>query len=306
MKLQTMVERARNVLLLLACVVPLALAADHFRMRSQDHFLATQTYYDLYYLPPPEYLSACSLGYREALADLVWMKALVYFGQEIVHHGNVSNIYQYTDAMLTLDPYFKKVYRWVASVSLYRTGEVTSKDAYKAIGYLKRGMRLFPDDGDLAWDLGATYSYELAPMLKEQAAREGARREGLTYLELAALRGAGPAWLGLQTAGQLDKLGKTEQAIRHLQDIYATVQDPALKQEIEVRITRLRSASYVEAMRRADAELEASRKKAFPYLDASLFLLVGGRPAFDGTALMARDFDPIATGASERELRPSD
>jgi hypothetical protein len=159
---------------------------------------------------------------------------------------------------------------------------------------------LFPDDGELAWDLGATYTYELAPMLKDHALVEEAKQHGLGYLELAALRGAGPAWLGLQTASQLDRLGKTEQAIRHLQDIYASVQDSGIKKQIEDRIMRLRSAAYVEAMRSADAELEAARNKNFPYLDKTLYLLVGPRPPFDGTALLARDFDPVEQSASEQ------
>jgi hypothetical protein len=292
-----MMTPLRNVGLLAALVVA-CLGADHFRSAAQSHYLSTQRYEDVYYLPPPKQLVTVSLGYRETLADLIWMKALIYFGEELMHRGGVAHLYGYTDAMLTLDPRFKKVYHWVASASIYRTGDVTVSDVRKAIRYLERGARLFPDDGELAWDLGATYSFELAPMLKDPQERAEAKRRGLESLELAALRGAGPPWLVLQTAGQLDNLGKTEQAIRHLEDVYATVSDDNVKQRVVEQIARLRSSAYAEALKRTTQELERARVAAFPYMDATLFVLMGHRPPFDGTALLLRGFDP--------QPRPSD
>src|SRR4051812_5855313 len=199
-------------------VLSLAVASDLAREQAQRRFASAQTYEDLYYLPPPSHLIAGSLGHRAALADLIWMKALIYFGDELSHRGNVANLFRYTEAMLALDQSFRRVYRWVASAAIYRTGNVTVQDVQTAIAYLERGTRLFPEDGELAWDLGATYAYELVPMLPTGAPRAEARRKSLEYLEMAALRGTGPAWLGLQTAAQLDSLGRKEQAVRHLQD----------------------------------------------------------------------------------------
>ncbi len=279
---------------LIGALLAAALATERLRDRAQSHFIATQTYEDVYYLPPPDQLVMGSLGYRELLADLIWMKALIYFGSEIVHRGGVKNLYAYTDAMLALDPHFKKVYRWVASAAIYRTGDVTNDDIRKAIAYLERGITVFPDDGDLAWDLGATYAYELAPMLVGDDERAEARRHGLVYLQLAALRGAGPAWLALSAAGQLSRLGKTEQAIKHLQDVYATISDDSMKQQVLARLGQLRNASYAEAFQRTAQELEAARMKNFPYVDPSLFMLLGKRPPFDATALLLRGFDPQA------------
>lgn len=299
LRLQTMRTLPGQIAVLVACVVPAALASDHFRAAAQTHYAATQTYEDLYYLPPADYLLASSLGYREALADVIWLKALIYFGQELKHRGHVGNLYRYTDAMLTLDPRFKKVYHWVASTAIYRPGPITERDVRKAIAYLERGFRLFPDDGEFAWDLGATYAYELVPIVREAGAKRAAKQRGLTYLELAALRGAGPAWIGLNAAAQLDKLGKTEQAIRHLADLYATVHDPAIKEQIEARLTELRSAAYAEAVRHTDEEIEAARRRDFPYAPTTLYLLLGRRPAFDGMAMLRRNFDPTTDLSTE-------
>jgi hypothetical protein len=282
----------------LICLVLAAYFADYFRAAAQQDFAATQSYEDVYYLPDNDSLVLASLGYRNALADLIWMKALVYYGEELIHRGDVKHLYRYGDAMLALDPDFKRVYRWVASSALYRTGTITVADAYAAIRYLERATRRFPDDGELAWELGANYNFELAPMLADPDARDEARRKGLEYLEAAVLRNAGPPWLVLQTSSQLEALGRREQAIRHLEDMYAAVSDAHIKQEIEAQLTRLRSASYAEALRRSNDELEAQRKRDFPYLEPTLYLLVGPRPPFDGQAWLLGKFDPLAVRAA--------
>jgi hypothetical protein len=207
--------------------------------------------------------------------------------------------------MLALDERFVRVYRWVASSAIYRTGDVTVEDVRKAIRYLERGARLFPDDANVAWDLGATYAYELAPMLPAGPQRDEARRQSLEYLEMAALHGAGPAWLGLTTANQLTSLGRKEQAVRHMQDLYATATDPAVKAELERRLAALQTETYVEAMRAAYDELETNRERDFPYLDTSLYMLVGRRPPFDGDELLLRGFDP-AKATADRDARETD
>lgn len=285
-----MLRKLKVALALLGLLLTAAIV-DRVRARAQRHFIGTQRYEDIYYLPPTESLIIGSLGYREALADLLWMKALVYYGEELAQRGGVKNLYRYGDAVLALDPNYKRVYRWIASSALYRTGLVTVEDARAAIRYLEVAARRFPDDGELAWDLGANYAFELAPML-QGAEREAAKRKGLDYLEAASLRNAGPPWLALQTASELNALGRSEQAIRHLEDAYAVASDPAIKQRMEKQLAALRSEAYAEALRRTAAELEAARQRDFPYLDTTLYMLVGPRPPFGGDAWLAQGFDP--------------
>jgi hypothetical protein len=268
-----------------------AAAVDRVRARAQRHFIETQTYEDLYYLPPSDSLILGSLGHREALADLLWMKVLVYYGEELIHRGGLKNLFRYGDAVIALDPDFKRAYRWVAASAIYRLGDVTVDDVRAAIRYLEVAARRFPDDGELAWDLGANYAFELAPLLKDEE-RAAAKRKGLEHMEAAALRKAGPAWLALQTAGELSSLGKREQAIRHLEDAYAIASDPEIKERIEQQLTALRSEAYTEALRRTAQELEAARQRDFPYLDTTLYMLVGPRPPFGGDAWLAQGFDP--------------
>jgi len=290
-----------KLLVALSCLLLTAALADRIRARAQQHFAETQTYEDLYYLPPSDYLVIGSLGYREALADALWMKTLVYYGEEMIHRGNIEHLYHYADAMLALDPDFKRVYRWVASSSVYRLRAITINDVKTAIRYLEVAAQRFPDDGEIAWDLGANYTYELAPMLRDEAERAAAKRKGLDYLEAASLRHAGPAWLALEAAGQLNALGQREQAIRHLEDAYAVASDPSIKEKIEAQLASLRTEAYAEALRRTAQELEAARQRDFPYVDATLYLLIGPRPPFGGDRWLARGFDPAPRNASADE-----
>lgn len=283
----------RSGLLLTVALVVAAAVANQTRRDGQAHFLSTQRYEDVYYLPPPDWLQVFSIGHREAVAGLIWLRALVYFGDELRQRGGVRHLYQYSDAMLALDPHFKKVYSWVATGALYRTGRITVEDARRAIAYLERAVRLYPDDGELAWSLGATYLYELAGMVPA-AERPEIKRRGLEHLQVAARLGAGPPWLALSTATELGRLGKREQQIAHLEELYAQTSDPEIKDTIELTLGRLRSAAYAEALSRTYAELEAGRRRDFPYLERDLYLLVGPKPAFDGQALLLRGFDPDA------------
>jgi hypothetical protein len=89
-----------------------------------------------------------------------------------------------------------------------------------------------------------------------------------------------------------------------LEEVYAQTTDPDTRSQIEGRIASLRSASFAEALRRTYEELEAARQRDFPYIDRDLYLLLGPKPPFDGTALLVRRFDPeqerFADAASEQ------
>jgi len=283
----------RTTALAMALVLT-AYGSDQLRQKVMRHFLETQRYQDIYYLPPTEWLPVFSLGYEKALCDLIWMKALIYFGEEIAHRGSVRHLYQYAESMIRLDKTFKPVYHWVSTSSIYRTGEVTVEDVRKAIEFLQRGVRLFPNDADLSWDLGATYLYELAPMLTDRAEKTEAQKRAIPYLQAAALRGAGPPWLALNNATQLEKLGKTEQAMRHLEALYSTTANPDTREQIENRLAVLRNWSYVEAMKHAVRELEQAHQRDFPYLSQTFYLFVGPRPLLDEAALIRNNFDPLA------------
>lgn len=255
----------------------LAMTGRELRLRATDHYLATQTYEDIYHLPPPDWLRPFALGYDEALANLLWMRALVYFGEELVHRGQVRHVFDYAEAIITLDPEFEAAYRWAGTAGMYRPVETSVDDMRTAISFLERGARHFPDDGELAWDLGASLVFELIPRIDDPAEKERIRALGVEHLETAARLGAGPDWLVFTNATELRRLGRVEQAIRHLEEMYSTVRDEQTRERIANELAALRNERYAEAFRRANEELERDRRRDFPYVSTDLYLLLGPR-----------------------------
>ena len=252
------------------------------RVGAMEHYVETQTYEDLYYVPPNDWLPVMSLGHHEALADLLWLRALIYFGDEIVHRGDVSHALDYAGAMIHLDPRFRKAYLWAGTAGMYSARQVSVPAVQASIEFLKRGAAEFPDDGELAWDLGASLVFELVPHLDDPEEKERARAEGVEHLQAAARLGGGPPWLVLTNATQLRRLGRTEQAIRHLEEMYGSVDDESVRAQIRLELEQLRSRAFAEALERTHRELEARRLATLPYVDPTLFLFLD--PAKDATA----------------------
>jgi len=259
-------------ILLIAGVIA---GAGLLRRRSMSQYLATQTYEDIYYLPPPEWLQVMSLGHRRALADLIWLRALIYFGDEFENRGAVKHVFNYGESMLALDPDFRRVYRWVGVAGVYTPTGSPPEFIERAIDVLRRGVERFPDDGELAWDAGATITYELLPNLpKDDPGRERWEAEGNEYMIAAARLGAGPPWLVLTNATSLRKLGEKDRELRHLEEMYAVIRDPKVRAQIELRLTQLRDEAYAEAFRKVNEEFEQRRLEEFPYLPPTLYLFV--------------------------------
>ena len=271
--------REHRSLVTLGLIVALAVVgASAARPSAMRAYLAGETYEDVYYLPPSGWLRVFSLGHEEALADLVWMRALIYYGDEIAHRGGVTHVFDYGDAIVTLDPHFLAAYRWAGLGALYRTTASAAQDAERAAAFMVRGLRYFPEDPELLWEIGATLSYELPPLLQTREAKNDARQRGLPYLQAAARLGGGPPWLALTNVTQLQRLGRTEQAIRHLEEVFATVRDEDTREQLALTLARLRSEAHAQAFTAAQADLETRRRRDAPYLSPTLYVLTAPWP----------------------------
>lgn len=282
-------SRARNAVLIVL-LAGLGVAARELRLSAVEHYRGSQRYEDIYYLPPPNWLPVLSLGFHAAAADLIWCRSLVYFGEELVQRGAIKYAFDYTDAILALDPDFRSAYEWIATAALYKSADVSLKEGLRAASYVKRALARWPNNGQLHWRYGSVLRFELAPLMKPGPEKERLIAQATPHLATAASLGAGPPWLALNSAGLMQRLGKTEQAIRHLEEVYGTVQDEFTKRAIEERLAELRSQTFVEALKTANLAFEQSRLASYPYLSPGLFLLVGERFTAQWPDLVAHHF----------------
>lgn len=271
--------RARPELVVALALLLCAVGASALRARATDDFLASQTYEDVYYLPPPEWLGVFSLGHRHALADLIWTRALVYFGDEMIARGDLTHAFDYAEAMLFLDPDFLAVYRWVGTAGVYHPTESDPDDMDRAVSIMERGLERFPDDGRLAWQIGSTLAFEIAPILGDEPERAAAaRRRGAEFMMTAARLGAAPDWLVLTNTSILSELGEMDAAARHLEEMYSIVQDESVRARIAERLGDVRSAIQTEAFLAAAEHLEEQRLFQYPFVHPDMVILLGEQP----------------------------
>jgi hypothetical protein len=291
-------HRIALVLALVAAFVPALWLGE----RTRAHQEATATYEDVYYVPPPTWLNVFSLGHDEALADLLWLRALVYFGDEMAHRGSMRHVFRYTDAMLTLDPDFRAVYEWIATAGLYHPQAISIEDAHTTIEYLRRARERFPDDGELAWILGATLAFELPPMLTSEEEKREAREEGAEHLIAAARMGAGPEWLALTNASILTRVGRSESAVAHLEEMYSATRDDATRARLAAAIASMRSEAYAAGLEESWRAEEEQRLRELPYVSPDLYFVLGPRPVVDWRDAYRRGFAPASIDAARLAL----
>ncbi len=258
-------------------LVALAFALRSVRLSAFADHQSSQRYEDVYYLPPPEWLPVMSLGYESALADLIWCRGLVYFGEELGARGPARHLVQYTDAILQLAPDLRAAYRWVSIGLVYRPVAATLEDFELGAQYLRRAVQRWPNDGGLRWDLGSYLRFEMAPHIEDPREKDRVLEESAAHLHVAAVKGSGPPWLALNNSTLLNRLGQKELAIRQLEEVYTTVNDEETREQIRTRLAQLRTETYVEAIQAASEAFEAEHEANFPYVSSDMFLILGPR-----------------------------
>jgi hypothetical protein len=254
------------------------LAATMLRGSARHHAEASQTYEDIYYLPPAQWLSVMSLGHDSALADLLWIRSLIYVGDEYGHRGAMRYVFDCTDAVLTLDPDFEAGYHWIASAGLYQPADITRDELLRTIAILERGVARLPESGQLHWDLGATLAFESGPFAENEAEAEDWRLRGIEHLMAATRLNAAPPWMVLSSSSMLARVGASARAVEHLEEMYAAVSDPELRQTIAERIGAIRGESHAAAFVEQAEALEDARLHELPYCHPDMYFLLGPRP----------------------------
>ncbi|MBI5479056.1 MAG: hypothetical protein HY906_09380 [Deltaproteobacteria bacterium] len=231
---------------------------------------------DLHYLPEPSALRAMTLGYTELGADLVWIRQVIYFGDEFTRRGDFRFMDRYLRTALALDPNFRRLYAW-AGISYAASGvEVTNAVVRESNEFLELGLKRFPDDWELHFRLGVNYIHELKTSDERQ--KLAFRLKGAEHIRRAALAGGGPAWLPVLVATILTKGGETEAAIRHLEEILLTTEDEAVRTHVTNKLRQLRRAALPE-MERHRAEFTQRWHAQMRYAPADLYVLFGEAPA---------------------------
>jgi hypothetical protein len=257
---------------------------------------------DFYYGLRGGVLRAASLRYREAVADLLWVRAVLYFGLRGEVRQPPLHIDRHLEAVIGLDPHFERAYSTAAALTQYRPGDRRETLA-RAIRFLERGTERFPTHWRFPFFIGAYY-LEMPARDPAEAAR--LRRLAADWVQRAVLLGAGrgaPDWLPNLAATLLTEAGQREMALRYLEESLLTVLDEATRAQVRAKIAQLRDRVEADRVAREAERFLHVWRRNYAYVPGDLFVFLGERPAtapFDLAAVIAG----VAGGTRESRTAP--
>jgi hypothetical protein len=235
--------------------------AERQRHLARGTALAAETLY----LPPHVVLRALSIGFRPAVADLLFVRAHSYFLTHFFTDRTFTWLDNYFQAIADLDPDNPRIYLWAAQV--VKLGQAIDDDVIRRSNtFLERGLERFPRDWRLHMDLGFNLNFEFKG--RSEAERAAALLRARDHFATAAgLPGApvDPNFLvDLFHRDQEDRLA----AAYALQKYYE-----ATDEQREQLLRRVGALSREMAAGIQDEE--ARWKRDMPYASVPMFALIG-------------------------------
>jgi hypothetical protein len=265
----------RAVAALVAALVLLA-AAQGLRRVALDDRDSWPKLVDTPYAPSPSSARYVALGYGELGADLLYLRARIYFGGD---DDTAEGLRGLVDAIVALDPHFYPVYEFAGRAITWVDGGMTQDDRLWSVGILERGLREFPDDWKLLKLTGETYIVDLETDDEAQRAAWNAR--GAELLEKAIRMPGAPRNLATLIAHVRSELGQHERAIEGLLELIRTTDNEKARKALIVKLAELQGA---DATKLADEErwsrerFDRARAAALPEAPVEMYLLLGDPP----------------------------
>ncbi|HEY4120527.1 MAG TPA: hypothetical protein VGM56_21830 [Byssovorax sp.] len=242
----------------------------HFRAREAG---------DVYVLPPPAELVPMSLGYRAALADVLWANVLVSQGLHVQQRRHYATVVDYLDAINALDPTFRDPYVMSDTLITFQIGKPSHDEVLKAREILERGAKNLPLDAEVWLDLGAFVAY-LAPgtYLDDPAEKAQWRLDGARYLARAAELAGDSTGVSLQAIGGasiLNAAGERDAALHFYQRACAVADDPDFKRDCDRHLEALMGEELAERYKAERRAFDDAWRGDVPTANIAQLLLMG-------------------------------
>ena len=195
------------------------------------------------YLPNGEYLRIASLGYREVMADLLWIQAIQVMGERKVSEEAGRWLYRAFDVITTLDPKFVRAYE---AGSLALTTIVVLPEESNQL--LEKGIRRNPDEWRLPFIMGINYYFEFYD--DEKAAES---------IAAAARLPDAPAGLVPLAANLFMSAKSPQQAVELLAAAYQNTTDESAKRLLEIRLKIMITERDLQLLEQAIDRYEKQR-----------------------------------------------
>ncbi len=257
-------------------VCGLGVALSHERLVERHAGLKAKN--DVYPLPSPDQTVVASLGYRAALADVIYAHVLVSYGLHVHERRGFDFVGEYLDTIATLDPKFADPYRYADTFLVLQAKKATRADFFKAREILERGMKELPNDSFLWLTAGQYIAYIAPPHLGDEKLFKQWRLDGARVLARACeLIGSNEnlPYQCITAATLFSSAGEEEATERFLERVLAVSDDPEIqKMALGYMQTKLSQGARDRVQRRLD-RLREARDRTLPAVDKNRFLVIG-------------------------------
>ncbi len=280
-------------------LLALSLAGIHStRPRLFERFSRLKERSDSYALPSPEQVVVASLGYRSALADLIFAHVLVWHGIHFEEKRRFEFAADYLDTVSALDPTFRETYYFGDTLIAMQPVKPRHQDYVRARRLLERGLEMRPGDTELWLSAGQFMAYVAAPWLEDEKERAEWRLAGARVLARACeLVGSNEniPYHCITAAGLLTRAGQREATIQFLERVLAVSDDDSIR-EIALGYLERELGERARARLQDRAErLRGAWKKDLPFVSLTAELLLGPPSAPSACAGLGRDEARCAT-----------
>jgi hypothetical protein len=232
---------------------------------------------DTFYMPSANTLRVASLGHSELAADVIASRAYVYFGTQIALKGQHRWTARYVNTALDLDPHYHRLYLSGPAMLIYNGRVISIDGLLEANKILERGMKIYPLDWELMFQLGFNLMFELPGQTGEDDPRvPGWRDRGIELLRQTALFEGVPSWLPNLVARMLSRRGRDELAIRHLEQAYAVASEEG-RREIRGKLAHLRALNRAQQLEEERKRFEQLLQNGYPYAPEAFSVIAGPR-----------------------------
>jgi hypothetical protein len=278
-----------GAILLLVCGVIISqllrvgLAADVARARTKR---------DVYALPSPTQARILCLGYRSALAELIFAHVLVDSGIHLQEHRRFDTLAAYLRTIIALDPKYPTPYRMADTLLTFQVGKPSLKNFEDAREIVSAGMRELPYDQELYLTAGQFMAYLAAPHVASLAGPEKAEQWKLDGARALARsceligHDENVPYHCITAARLFDGAGQKEAAKRFLQRVLSTNDDESIRKLALDYLGRSLGKEQDPEVEMSFSDLESARKSDLPFISKNKYLLLP--PPFDPVACVGR------------------
>lgn len=262
----------------LAVLLSSALAIVALRPQLDARYSSTKVQNDVFALPPAQQVVAMSLGYRSALADLIFAHVLVSSGIHFQEKRAFEFVGKYIETVNELDPKFYAPYRMADGLITLQAKPVGPENYRQARRILERGMAEFPFDQRLWTSAGQFFAYLGPTAFQDQKEQDEWRLVGARTLARACELVGSNEDLPHQcviAAGLLTRAGAEAASREFLERMLLVNDDPEIRRFVGALLKKSLGVDVQSRMQLHVAAFQRAWGADLPFVTRGAMLTIG-------------------------------